>query len=509
MTATISWFAKHEARLAWRDWVALMTAGHRRRLRTVIVGFAAFALFMHVLAWLMLRSVSDLTDADYKRVLVMVTGSLAMTLSLMLSQALETVTRGFYARGDLELILSSPIRSSRLFAVRIAAMAVSITGMSLVLAAPFINVLAWLGGSFWLSAYAAVVALAMVSVAVAATLAVGLFRLIGPRRTRSVAQVAAAVIGAGFAVGIQFVAILTYGTPSRTAVIGSDVVVEMAPDADSMLWWPARAVLGQPVFLVGMLTLGLLLLGLAIWRFAPRFGTLAITAASAPDSVAKRRRPSRFRGGSPARALRRKEWVLLWRDPWLISQTLMQLLYLLPAALLLWRDLHSGTGALGLLVPILIVAAGQLGGGLAWLAVSGEDAPELIACAPVSALVVFRARAEAVLGGILVVFLPFVAVLSLADPFAALVALLGVIVAAGSSTAIQYWFRTQARRSLFRRRHTSSRVATFAEALSSTLWAGTGALVAAGSWLALVVLAVVLAIVAGAWAVSPARTATA
>jgi len=79
-------------------------------------------------------------------------------------------------------------------------------------------------------------------------------------------------------------------------------------------------------------------------------------------------------------------------------------------------------------------------------------------------------------------------------------------VAAGSSTAIQYWFRTQARRSLFRRRQTSSRIATFAEALSSTLWAGTGALVAAGTWLAFVPGVFVVAIVAGAWLISPERS---
>jgi ABC-2 type transport system permease protein len=484
-----------------------MTAGRRRRVHTVVIGFTLFALFMHGLAWLMLRSVADLTDTDHKRVLVMVSGSLAMAWSLMLSQALETVTRGFYARGDLELILSSPANASRLFAVRIAAMAVSIVGMSLVLAAPFINMLAWLGGAFWLCAYFAAVALGMAAVAVAVTLAMGLFRLIGPRRTRSVAQVAAAVIGAGFAVGVQFVAILTYGTTSRTAVMGSNAVVEMAPDLESTLWWPARAVLGEPAALLLLLAGGLALLALTIWRFAPRMGPLAIVAASAPDSVARRRkRPSRFRARSPAGALRRKEWVLLWRDPWLISQTLMQLLYLLPAALLLWRGIQTGNGAFGLLVPILIVAAGQLGGGLAWLAVSGEDAPELIACAPVAEFVVFRARTEAVLGAILMVFAPFLAVLSLVDPFGTLVALCGVLIAAASATAIQYWFRTQARRSLFRRRQTSSRVATFAEAAASTLWAGTGALVAAGSWFALASAGIVLVVLGGAWMLSPART---
>ena len=66
-----------------------------------------------------------------------------------------------------------------------------------------------------------------------------------------------------------------------------------------------------------------------------------------------------------------------------MSQTLMQLLYLLPPALLLWRSFAAGIDAPALLVPVLVMAAGQLAGGLAWLAISGEDAPDLIASAPV------------------------------------------------------------------------------------------------------------------------------
>jgi ABC-2 type transport system permease protein len=152
-------------------------------------------------------------------------------------------------------------------------------------------------------------------------------------------------------------------------------------------------------------------------------------------------------------------------DPWLMSQTLMQLLYLLPAGLLLWCSLFAGGGASSLLVPVLIVAGGQLSGALGWLAVSGEAAPELVAFAPLSAARVLRAKTEAVLGRIAVVFTPFVVMLRATMPFAALVAFFGIAIAAGSATAIQFRFRAQARRSFFRRRQTSSRVATYAEAL--------------------------------------------
>ena len=70
---------------------------------------------------------------------------------------------------------------------------------------------------------------------------------------------------------------------------------------------------------------------------------------------------------------------------------------------------------------------------------------------------------------------------------------------------VQIWFRAQAKRSMFRRRQTSSRLATLAEALSSILWAGAAALVAAGSWLAIGPVVMVLLTLGGVWIVRPRR----
>ena len=47
---TLVWLASHELRLGWRDWVAMMTVGHRRRTRTVAIALIVFVGFMHMLA---------------------------------------------------------------------------------------------------------------------------------------------------------------------------------------------------------------------------------------------------------------------------------------------------------------------------------------------------------------------------------------------------------------------------------------------------------------------------
>jgi ABC-2 type transport system permease protein len=503
---TLTWFAQHECRLAWRDWLSMMTAGRRRRTRTVAVAIILFAIFMHVVAFGMVGRYAHVASEPDKLTLVVVTGSALLSWSLMLSQALESVTRAFYARADLDLILSSPIAARRLFAVRIAAMAFSTVAMALLMAAPFINALVIRGGWRWLGAYGVVAATGAAATALAVALTIALFHLIGAKRTRLVAQIVAAVIGAVFVIGLQAGAILSYGTLSRIAFLESDTVMALAPAADSLAWWPARAILGDIAALAAVLAAGALALAAAILLFAPRFAHHAIAAAGISGVGARQgRRLTHFRAASPTGTLRRKEWVLLRRDPWLLSQTLMQVLYLLPPALLLWRNFSGGSGSLVLLSPVLVMAAGQLAGGLAWLAISGEDAPDLIASAPVSPRQVLRAKIEAVMGGIALVFAPFVLALAFAAPFGALVSAVGIAIATASATAIQLWFRTQAKRSQFRRRQTSSRVATIAEAFSSIGWAATGALAAAGTWLALVPGLLTLAILAGARLISPAH----
>src|SRR5258708_4776563 len=196
--------------------------------------------------------------------------------------------------------------------------------------------------------------------------------------------------------------------------------------------------------------------------------------------------------------LRGEEWAVLRRDTWVVSQPLMEVLYLVPPAVLLWRNFGSRTDTLLLLVPVFVMAAGQLAGGLAWLAISGEDAPDLVSTAPIPARWIVRAKIEAVTGRVAVIFSPFLIALAIASPGDAVVAAIGITIASVSATFIQLWFRTQAQRKHFRRRQTSSRVATFAEAFSSIAWAAAAGLAANGKWQAGIVVAIALGILAGA-----------
>ena len=105
--------------------------------------------------------------------LVGITGKLFLSWSLLLSQAMESVTRAFYSRSDLDLILTSPASARKVFAVRMGRIAMAAVAIAVLLAAPFINVLAALGGGRWLAAYGVVIAMGAVATATSSPTSAG------------------------------------------------------------------------------------------------------------------------------------------------------------------------------------------------------------------------------------------------------------------------------------------------------------------------------------------------
>ena len=498
------WLAHHEGRLAWRDLRYLMTGGGRWRGRNIIIVFVLLAIGLHLVAFGVVGRYADMSLEVGTRGFTSISGSLLLTFFLLLSQALEQVTRLFYGRGDLDLFRSSPAPIRRLFVIRVLAIGVSTTIMSLVIAFPAINVLALFGGMRWFAALGVAIAAALATAGIALTLASFLFDTLGPKRTRFAAQVASAIVGSAFIIGIQAVAILSIGTLSPRAFFNSDLVLSRMPPADSVLWIPARAILGSGSDLVITILAAAAILILPMVFLSGRLAGYAIATASVSHGGNRRAWSTRlFRTASSRQLLQRKEWVLLFRDPWLASQTMMQLLYLIPSGLLLWRFYGDGRSAMIVLAPILTMAAGQLGGGLAWLAVSGEDAPDLIASAPISPMHNLSAKVEAVLIAVFAIFSPFLIGILSHSWIMALIVAGSILLAASSSTLIQIWFRSQARRRYFRRRQTSSRIATFAEAFSSVAWASAAGVAANQSWLAIAPAIVAMLVLAGAWTIRP------
>ena len=183
-TASLAWFARHELRLSWRDMLSMLTAGRRGREPILVAMTIVFIAFMHGFAFLILRQTGPIGIRPDLATLIAVTATMLLSGSAMLSQAMENVTRAFYSRSDLELILSSPAPVQRIFAVRIGAIALSVGTMSLFITGPFIDVLVLRDGWRWLGAYGVILSIALVATALAVLATLALFDAIGPKRTR-------------------------------------------------------------------------------------------------------------------------------------------------------------------------------------------------------------------------------------------------------------------------------------------------------------------------------------
>ena len=490
---SVFWLLGHDARLAWRDFRATFNALSNRALVVLLV---VLLCVMHAAAWPIATRFAELTERSSDRGLVDAQAGPAVLfiLLLLVAQTLNGVTKLLYTRGDLELMLSSPVSARAVLFVR----SLAVAGGALTSASLFVVPFADAGvvtGHLWFAAiYPALFGAALAAAAVGLMVALGLFALVGPRMTRLAAQILATFIGAGFMMGLQLHRFL----PSFSAAALLDDPRPLARGARALALLPVRAALGEPVWLAAWLAVSCGLFCLASLVLGRRFTKSASVASNlVPDRSRRRSAPvpvrgsqassrsDRFSGGLIAN-LRRKEWKLISRDPWVVSQILLQILYMTPMIALLW----SGGGSIALaLGPMIVVVAFQVASSLTWLGLSGEDAPELLATAPVAPAVLRRGKFEAV-GALtlLVIALPL-GWLATVSPAAAAATLPLIAMGIGSAMLLQLWHGKPRRRSAFAARHRESKLLALIEMAVSILWGVTAALVVLHSFWALIPLA--------------------
>ena len=61
--AALTWFARHEIRLAWREWLAMMTGGRAQAKARRSIGLIVFAAIMHLPAYAVIGRFADLQAA--------------------------------------------------------------------------------------------------------------------------------------------------------------------------------------------------------------------------------------------------------------------------------------------------------------------------------------------------------------------------------------------------------------------------------------------------------------
>ncbi len=486
------WLVAHDMRLAWRRFADMLGGAGSR---TLIVVLAGGSVALHLIGWPVARLASPhLHGADAAT--MPLAALVACLFTWMLAQGLFGATRTLCDRGDLDLLLGSPIPPQRVLGAKAVSIAGSTFGSLAFLTLPVANAGMATDRLAWLAVYPTLAALALTATSIAIAMAIGLFFLLGPRRARSVAQLTGAGIAGLVVLGAQIMAVLPDAARSRLSDALSGLAAEPGTGTAALVLVPIDALKGTPSAVAAMSSAGAVLF-LGVMRLAAgRFAAASLAAADAPAARAApddQRAPTRFRRGA-GRNLRRKEWRLLTRDPHLVAQLGLQIVYTIPLTVVLMRSGMLPTAFA--VAPTVVVVAAQVAASLAWIMVSGEDAPELIASAPVTSAAVDRAKLGAIVLPVLAVIGLPLAGLALASWRLALVTAVFAAAAGASTALVNLWHPMPGNRRGMLRRHSQSKVIALVEHAFAILWAVAIVLALAGSPLALAPFAVVAGILA-------------
>lgn len=469
------WLLRHELRLFLYSSAYAASKGKqakRRLSKTSIIVWLTLMLILHGFAYALLHGVGDSSGVALPRQLPMViTAACFAAFTLMLSFGLRASVEVLFQRGDLDLLLSSPLSSRSIFTVRLLAVVVAVAAMFLFFFAPIADAGLLLGQFHWLSIYPVVLGMALVAASLSILATLALVRLFGARRTRVLAQLLGALAGA-----IMFLVSQAYSPALRSATQGmlAHIAPLLVPGAllgpDSLIWLPGHAILGAPWAALAMGAIGI----------AAFTGTVQLThrffvhglqqAASNVRAAAKPAGAVRYRFGRGLfHAVVVKEWRLIVRDPQLISQVLLQLLYMLPMCFALFSAGGDNLPRLGAAVTFL---AGSLTGSLAWIVIAAEDAPDLLLASPGSQGVIRRAKlASVVLPTLALMAIP-VAWTGVRHPLAGAMMAALICICVASSASLVLWGARPAKRTAFKGRAKGNFVNNILELLNGICWAG-------------------------------------
>lgn len=371
---SLPWLLTWELRLALRGTAARFGARQGTSRLRLLLAPVFLLVLAHWFGWAVV-SIASHGKVPPARFLPGVSVFLLGALLSGTGAALAASVSQVFLRGDLDLINASPILPRRVFTARSLSIAVQAMAVPAFFLLPVANMGVLLGrGLRWLAPYPVVLSLGLVAAALGMGITVLLVRWLGPKRARIAALVLSTVFGAALLVVFQL-----------PALIGNRwLKPQRAIDAADLVWLPTRALFGEPAAIGACLAVAGLLFGLAAWTL-PRSFAYALGSAAGVASGGKAARsaaPRAFRS-SLWQLMFAKEWHLILRDPQLLVLFGQLLLGFAPALVLLASGAagHSPmqqAGLAGVITLVTCVTADTM----IWLAISAEDMPELLACAP-------------------------------------------------------------------------------------------------------------------------------
>ncbi len=378
---SIAWLMRHEFRLFWRGLIGNFSGN----ITTIFL-----VALLHLIAVPVALALEHFPAMPQEKTALILTMVGGFVLLLMISRGLILAVQALYARGDMDLMLSSPLAPRSIIGVRTGMIAASLTLEFAVLMWPFTNVFVLFGMLAWAKAYILLPALGFLATSISLLLALVLFHLVGARRTRVIAQVMSALIASGFMLVTQLPNLMAKSA-GRAPAFGVRAYATQPASVDPMFLQPAIAIMNGFMPTLAFALACAAIFALTSRQLAGSFMRASVASAGIGTGIGagrgagkRSRRPGaalHFHSGTRVVVIL-KELRLIARDPWLLTQLLQQNTFVLPLGIVLWRESAKG---LPIVWGAAILLAGFTASALAWITIAAEDVPDLLAAAPMAA----------------------------------------------------------------------------------------------------------------------------
>jgi ABC-2 type transport system permease protein len=472
------WLMAHELRLAWR------AGGDKSRWARLAL-FGVMLLFIGGAGWplgLVLREHQPPLIAIAVLAVALIFGFVTV---MVFTTALSFVAASFVDRGDIDLLLSSPLPMRRPLTVRLVAAALRSIALWMFLFGPPVVIIACVAGPRWLGGLALLVTAALLGTTAASLLALGMFRVLGPKRVKTTATIITALSGLTMGLLPALSNVRMRGTAPLAAQLFNHAADLPALAPDSLLALPARAAFGDPLAAALLLGPALAVFLGSTWLLAPAFSVVATRGESVGRPTASKA-PLRGFGTRLYPLLLIKDYRLLLRNHALLLQILARSIAFVPLlAINLSRAGHGISFAQIALAATLVL--GQVGGALVWAFICAETQPDLLASAPLPARLAQRSRLAAALMPALALVLLVAAFVTTQSPRAGLAVLVMATGGCLCSAAINVTAKASpVRRSAWGNAPRPSIAAVIADMIGCGFWSGAAYLLSTGSiWTAL------------------------
>jgi len=509
---SILWLARHQIRLSWR----LGRLGKKMPNWLKPVFTILFVAFLSLSMGYGIAKTFEAAAGDYKQISSLA-GAVILTLmisgiSMNLMGSFMTITE----KGDLDLLLSSPIPPHRFVAARLissawrgfciyAGFATIFFGASIVMISPL-----------FASIYVVVAGFAILDAALTYMVARQALLWFGLRNGRRATITLGAV---GVMIGlIGYQMVSSSGSlgqlaaraddPSASLVLLHDWIVALT----SNLSWLGGTILGDwlgaLVFLAAGAVVSVCVLHFAGKRYDQDVAFLNGQNDHAPHKVRKAH-AQQFRRPALVMVFH-KEWLSLTRDPLFVSQLIVPLFTMVPFLGFVWNamtnpeeqsEMAPVMGAMFAAITVFNVT--MLTSSLAWLTASVEEARDLLQASPLDPKVILQGKVLAASGPAIIELFLVAALVGWAWPVAALTILaMGTATCAGACV-IEFSRPRPTKRPKMTQRPDRSLVTVLFGLGLGILWACAAGLAAAKVVLWLLPAALAITISYVAWATRP------